>query len=339
MNELQRRYTRLLRLYPRSYLQKRGDEMLATLLDASPGDRKRPTLADTADIAVHATQMRLGLSSDRFTGRVLEVAASPGLAIAAAVSFVLFLSTELYALLNHQYGLNLVIDGAGTSIVPRPHFGPFATTGAVIYVGWIAITAIALIWPARRRSLAVFGVVGTVTASIVGRAWFAPPRFSLVLVIIALALPAVVAPSTEFARRRLPEATLAFCASLLILAWGSRSLITGAMQLEPRPLHPLGSDYMMTVRSLGSMLYLIGILAAVGMLTLVVLRRPVEAGALGLLTSPWLFVAFAYHLESGRSIGIYLALLGTPMLLLAIAWAVDVSLPSSKRRGEMTPIS
>jgi hypothetical protein len=339
MSDLHQRYVRLLKFYPKAYREQRGDEILATLMEASPSDREHPALGDAVDIALHGVQMRLGLSSDRFAGRVLEVAAAPGLAIAAAFSVFLFVCAELFPFLNHAYGMMFVLGPTHPVVVPRPHFGPFATTGAVIYVGWVVVATGALLWPTHRRSLATLGVILTLVTMVVGRTYFAAPRVSLVLVLVALGLPAVVAPTTEFARRRLTESAIAFGISLGILAWSSRGLIAHEAQDGSRLLHSFGSLYTASIYNLGSVLYPAGTLAVIGIVTLVVLRRPVAAGAVALLLAPWLLVAYTYHVQNGRTLRLYALLLGIPLLLLTLAWIVDVARPTSSRNGPAFPTS
>lgn len=59
--ELERRYRRLLLAYPRSYRRYRGDEMVATLLDAAAPDQRRPTAAARRDLVVRGLRCRFGV--------------------------------------------------------------------------------------------------------------------------------------------------------------------------------------------------------------------------------------------------------------------------------------
>ncbi|HTJ36490.1 MAG TPA: hypothetical protein VL738_25000 [Dactylosporangium sp.] len=59
---LARRYRRLLLCYPRTH---RRDELLATLLDAAPPDRTRPTLREASDLLRHGLRARLGRPASR----------------------------------------------------------------------------------------------------------------------------------------------------------------------------------------------------------------------------------------------------------------------------------
>jgi hypothetical protein len=57
--ELERRYRRLLRLYPREFRVRRGAEMLGVLMAAAREGQTRPALGDVADIAGGSLLMRL----------------------------------------------------------------------------------------------------------------------------------------------------------------------------------------------------------------------------------------------------------------------------------------
>ncbi len=58
MSELEKRYRRLLALYPRDHRERNGEEMLAVLL-AAAGDRTRPGWRDTADLLWNAFTLHL----------------------------------------------------------------------------------------------------------------------------------------------------------------------------------------------------------------------------------------------------------------------------------------
>ncbi len=56
---LERAYRRLLLAYPRRFRRDRGTEILTTLLDAAPPDRRRPTAWETADLLAGGIRARL----------------------------------------------------------------------------------------------------------------------------------------------------------------------------------------------------------------------------------------------------------------------------------------
>lgn len=58
-SKLERRYRRLLMCYPRTFRRDTGEELLAVLLTSATVNRRRPGLADTADLVVSGLRMRL----------------------------------------------------------------------------------------------------------------------------------------------------------------------------------------------------------------------------------------------------------------------------------------
>ena len=63
---LERRYRRLLRLYPSSYREQHGDDMLGVLMDGADGAKGRPGFMETLDLlhgalTVHALCIALHL--------------------------------------------------------------------------------------------------------------------------------------------------------------------------------------------------------------------------------------------------------------------------------------
>lgn len=68
-NRLERRYARLLRLYPAGYRRERGAEILGTLLDAADAGRGHPPRREVAALLVGALRVRLGTAAAFSTGR------------------------------------------------------------------------------------------------------------------------------------------------------------------------------------------------------------------------------------------------------------------------------
>lgn len=64
MKNLQRRYRRWLRLYPKAYRYEHGDEILATLLDGASEGREA-SLTDLLHLIAHAVRVRMHLSRGR----------------------------------------------------------------------------------------------------------------------------------------------------------------------------------------------------------------------------------------------------------------------------------
>ena len=59
---LERRYRRLLRAYPAAYRRRRGDELLATLLEAAAPGQQHPTLRETLGLLGGGLSARVGLA-------------------------------------------------------------------------------------------------------------------------------------------------------------------------------------------------------------------------------------------------------------------------------------
>jgi len=62
MNVLERRYQRLLRVYPARYRLERAEEMLGTLLDGTPPGRRWPTLREGRALLAGGLRVRSGLN-------------------------------------------------------------------------------------------------------------------------------------------------------------------------------------------------------------------------------------------------------------------------------------
>ena len=59
-NALERRYARLLLLYPAGYRRSRGTELLATLLESTPDGRSRPALREVGPLVLGALRAHAG---------------------------------------------------------------------------------------------------------------------------------------------------------------------------------------------------------------------------------------------------------------------------------------
>jgi hypothetical protein len=109
---LERRYGRLLRLYPRSYREQYGEDLLGVLMaGASPG-RSRPRLMETLDLlhgalSVHARywwEMRVATARGSWTVRHPRVVVGVRLAVALWLTFV----TVMLCIRGYWWGLAIV---------------------------------------------------------------------------------------------------------------------------------------------------------------------------------------------------------------------------------------
>jgi hypothetical protein len=151
MSELERRYRRLLRVYPRWYRAEREDEILGVLMDRATPEQGRPTAWDTFDL------VWAGL------GRRLQV--RPPTVAASAWSDSLASAAVLFVMV-HAFGAIVVPFNA---IWLRPELAgsglAWRTVNWPSIVGWSTVAA--LLWV--RRSLAA-GLVASTTAA-VGIGW------------------------------------------------------------------------------------------------------------------------------------------------------------------------
>ena len=114
---LELRYLRLLRWYPGAYRARRGAEMLATMLDAADASgRTAPGRRERVDVACRGIQVRLGLTPDHLTGDVLVIAAPVAIGVAFALA-----------------AAGLLLGETGPHFHGSRYFGPFTSTGVVIY--------------------------------------------------------------------------------------------------------------------------------------------------------------------------------------------------------------
>jgi hypothetical protein len=313
MSEPDEHFARLLLIYPRAYREERGEEILGTLLDASPSHKSYPGLRDVLDVTLHGMQLRLGLTADRFVGRVLGLAAMPGLVIAAVLSIFLSIFGEWLPHVGRAAPMN----------------GPLSTVGLLVYIAWVLGAASALIWPHRRRVFAAVCVFATVlvVASTVGRHGFPTARPAMMALVAGFGLPCVFAPIREPVRHRL-AASLAVGVTSAMLIWS----FIATQRWGPF----YGGFYWLGTYRLGrSMPYIAGaVLVAVCVFLL--LRRIDVAGALVVLASPFVIVSTSYirdtHGHIGPSLGGLIALVAL-VVWLVVASVRDLRRPLGERIG------
>ncbi|WP_327041580.1 hypothetical protein OG400_32220 [Micromonospora ureilytica] len=180
MNDLERRYLRLLRAYPAEYRRSRGAEIVGTYLDLAAPGRRWPSTADAADLLRGGLRQRL---------RAAGVASlTPGVRLAALLSMVtasvlagVWGATELHPA-NIEWDV--------------PHVGPFVSIGVIAWAGWLLAAIATAVAPRRVARLAIaLALLLTLAlpplAAVLDA--FRPPLFVLlpqvVLGLLALALP------------------------------------------------------------------------------------------------------------------------------------------------------
>ncbi|GIG90199.1 serine/threonine-protein kinase [Plantactinospora endophytica] len=170
---LERRYRRLLHLYPAGYRAERSDELVGTYLELADPQRRWPSPADTADV------LRGGLRQ-----RLREQGASgliAGLPIAAVTA--LGTLTALAVFLLHQVEFTPVPDG-----VVWPQVGRAQTLGVFVWIGWLLAGLATAVLPARWARWAVGVAVLLTLATPLASALTGLPRPPLFVLLPTLAL-------------------------------------------------------------------------------------------------------------------------------------------------------
>jgi hypothetical protein len=182
VDDLERRYRRLLRTYPSGYRREREDEIIGTFLDGAAPGQTRPTAADTADIVVAGLRARLGVLGGGDVGLGLRTAAPVALAVAAGMAV-----------------LGLLRDSHSTAGHPSP-FRP----ALFVYAAWLLAVIGGVVLPVvLARVLAAMALLGTLAALVlVSRSWSSPsPGWSL-MVLTLLGCVAVAGGGPMSTRQR-----------------------------------------------------------------------------------------------------------------------------------------
>ncbi|KOX06647.1 MULTISPECIES: hypothetical protein [Micromonospora] len=209
MRDLERRYQKLLWAYPAGYRQARGAEIVCTYLDLAGPDRRWPSILDVTDVLAGGVRERL-----RAAGAADLL---PGVRLAAVLSFL-----TATALAGFWAAAEVVTT---SDTWGAPSFGPFATTGIVVWACWLLAAVVHVVAPARVH--VAIGLALSITAAVVPvAALFDLPRpYLFVLVpqaslgILALA----IRPYTARRHRLMPLATASAAALIAVGVLSGRS--------------------------------------------------------------------------------------------------------------------
>jgi hypothetical protein len=274
LSALERRYRRLLALYPPSWRARHDEEILAVLLDCAPPERTRPSWRDACDLIGHALVERVrlaGRSPTREDSRSgVALAGIAALALLAAISVL-----QLVVIVPHAASWTL-----GNGYFDRPALiAMLACAGCLIAC---------VCWLARRRRLAcaaiAFADVGFVVASLMLRhdytaSW---PLLVAILGLAAVASLLIAHPPLSEAGRELigPRGFVELVGALLLLAE-----LSGWRQLAwAASVYGIQSDN--GLEAVTAVAYLSAVVVALVM----ALRNPVPLIAVTVL-SPLLLVA------------------------------------------------
>ena len=125
MTELERRYLRLLHLYPAAYRRARGAEMLAVLMDSAPPDRRRPQWREVRGLIIGALRVRAGAQGRRTAGQSWRVS----LRTAALILLIQAAGDALWQMMFNPDGESLPIARVAVSL----------TTAAVCVLAVVAV--------------------------------------------------------------------------------------------------------------------------------------------------------------------------------------------------------
>jgi hypothetical protein len=270
MSDLERRYHVLLLAFPRRYRERRGEEMVGTLMEAAGPEQRWPSPADAADLVDAGLAARTGLSSESAISSVLGLAAPYGLAVAGAIASVCLVFGELKVPGIWHRGFQ-----------PNQFTGDRFETNAVPLYG-LAVAAFLAMVAGRAgvaRVLALAGCIASYVSLNSGSLRggnFHPPVDLLALLFVAL-LPTVVAPAVRHSRM----GVLGVAAAVLALG---AAIAPARTELDSRA--SFYADTPSTViRDRGYLA--VGLLVVVvALVTLAVSRRRWQIGAAGALLLP-----------------------------------------------------
>ncbi|GGO16724.1 hypothetical protein [Micromonospora parathelypteridis] len=139
MNDLERRYLRLLRAYPADYRRARGAEIVGTYLDLAGPGRRWPSPADAADLLRGGLRQRLRAAgvTDLIPG--VRLAALLAMVTASALAGVWGVA-ELHPP-PVEWGV--------------PHLGPFVSLGVVAWAAWLLTAVVIAVAPIRIARLTI----------------------------------------------------------------------------------------------------------------------------------------------------------------------------------------
>jgi len=217
MSPAERRCRRLLLAYPASYRAQRGDEIVSTMLDATPAGRL-PRLADQVDLVASGLRRRLGTARIAGLDAGLARAAPVALALAAGISTFAWWRIEPVS--------------AGAFMGGPPLLGAFRTLGPIAYAAWVlaAIGWAVSTRPAVRRALIGFAAAVTLALPLVAQLttvdrpplWVVMALGAFGLLALLGTAPAIgaIAPTTD-ERLAVPAgaAAVAITTSVVMSAW------------------------------------------------------------------------------------------------------------------------
>lgn len=294
----------VLRLYPKGYRHQQGSELIGTYTAATADAGRLEVLREAFDLAAHGLRVRLGLTSDRYTGAALAVAVPYIVGSVAGLSgYMLYQLFGGRANAHHEeFRLYPRIDMHAGGTVMKYSPVPVLVVAAVLVLSALV---------GRRSWSRWLAGVTIVTAAITILVVFELrrgdhiyvmttfPGFELPLMLLAFALMVLAVPTDapSFTERRTHIIVIGLAvAAMLHLAWVREGFAWSLITAMP------------------------GLVAAVLVLALgsaVVLRNSLLPGAVALTCAPWLIQPLTGDLyDVGFSGTQYVLLVGLAILLV-----------------------
>jgi hypothetical protein len=165
MSTLERHCQLLLRAYPAAYRKARGDEIIGTLLEATPPGRSWPLLRDIRCLIFGGLRARAAQPGQFTTAGNLRVAVLAGVAAYLAYGASSALSSYVHSAL--MTGLQYVPDTDQGTLLPIL----IATSGWRLAAVVLPLIPMALAWVSRRRLVVLAGALPAAAAICYAGPW------------------------------------------------------------------------------------------------------------------------------------------------------------------------
>lgn len=311
----ERAWRRLAAVYPRWYQERRGEEIVDTVLEAAGSAPPWRRWAEAVSLVGHGLALRADLGTEGALGGLLDAAAAPGLAGAAVVSAVSFVAGDWQPWSSTSSALGPVVTAG--------HFGPFATIGPVVYLAWVVAALARMVWrPAWSKRFVTLALAVTVlavpTSAVLGVE--RPPLFVLAAV-AGLGLPSLLGPGA--ARRRRPAAVLVGAlATLALLAPTALPVaLAGVGSSSTHGGHGGFAYYQSGMAVLAGWMPVIAVVVIAGAAVAALGGRRELGGAGVVLVAPWLLLSALHAPRASTALasGIALAALIAGLVVLGAA--------------------
>jgi hypothetical protein len=194
VSPLERRCRTLLRAYPRWYRRQRGEEMLATLLEASRPGQRWPSARDTRALLVGGLRVRAAQDQRLTTAANLRLAAQLG----AALTLLLLVAGSL----------------ASATMIWLHVYSPHTGTGYLFASGLLGLAAVVAAWFAPRPIVAVLAAAAAGLA--VYLSWGGNRAMAILPVGLLATLAVLVFAGERMPRSWLWLAGMLFAANVLL---------------------------------------------------------------------------------------------------------------------------